>query len=94
MKIGAEEVVHVAHLARLKLSESEIELFTGQLNDILEYVDRLNELDTENVEPTAHVLSLQNVWREDCVEESLPREKILANAPSKEQGFFKVPKII
>ena len=94
MAISKDEVKHVAHMARLKLSEAEVEIFTGQLNDILNYARHLGQLDTDDVEPMAHVLPVQNVWRQDKVGSSLPREKALSNAPLAEQGFFKVPKVI
>ena len=94
MKITAKEVRYVADLARLELSPEEVELFTGDMNRILDYVDQLNELDTGGVEPTSHVLSLKNVFREDVVVESLPVDEVLANAPRREKGHFVVPKII
>ena len=94
MGISKEEVLHVAHLARLEFSEEEIDLFTDQLADILDYVAKLNELDTSQVEPTYHALSLSNVFREDQVRESIPTEEALKNAPERENGFFVVPKVI
>ncbi|WP_223070487.1 Asp-tRNA(Asn)/Glu-tRNA(Gln) amidotransferase subunit GatC [Paenibacillus caui] len=94
MSIQAKDVEHVAKLARLNLSEEEKEMFTEQLNAILQYVEKLNELDTENVEPTTHVLHLSNVMREDVVQESLPEEKVFRNAPEEEDGQFKVPAIL
>jgi len=94
MKIGVEDVEYVARLARLRLSDEEKEEFTGQLNDILTYMDKLNEVDTTEVEPTSHVISITNVLRNDGVRESLPREPSLRNAPEAERGFYKVPKII
>jgi len=94
MKITRQEVEHVALLARLNLSETEIEQFTGQLDAILMYMDKLNELDTKDVEPTSHVIEVGNVVREDQVGDSIPVEDALANAPDKEDDFFKVPRII
>jgi aspartyl-tRNA(Asn)/glutamyl-tRNA(Gln) amidotransferase subunit C len=94
MKVEIQEVEHVARLARLKLSEDEKELFTGQLNAILEYMEKLNELDTGAIEPTFHVVSHQNVMREDKVKESQSQEAALDNAPDKAQKCFRVPKII
>lgn len=88
------EVEHVALLARLDLSEKEIELYTTQLAKILEYAAVLDRLDTSDVPPTAHVLPLQNVFREDLVGEHLTPEDVLANAPEKEEGFFRVPRIL
>ena len=94
MSISREEVLHVAHLARLEFSEEEVELFTTQLADILNYVAKLNELDTSQIEPTYHALQLSNVFREDEVKPSYTVEEILSNAPEKENGFFVVPKVI
>lgn len=94
MKIGVEDVEYAARLARLRLSDEEKEEFTGQLNDILTYMDQLNKVDTTEVEPTSHVISITNVLRNDEVCESLPREPSLRNAPEAERGFYKVPKII
>ncbi len=94
MGISREEVLHVAHLARLEFSEEEVELFTSQLADILDYVEQLNELDTSNVEPTYHAIPLSNVFREDKVQDSFPVDEILSNAPEREDGFFVVPKVI
>ncbi len=93
-KIDAAEVRKVAKLSRLELSEAEVEEFTGQLRAILDYVAKMNELDTEGVEPLAHCLPVSNVFRADCVKESLGTEKTLANAPERDGEFFKVPKIL
>jgi aspartyl-tRNA(Asn)/glutamyl-tRNA(Gln) amidotransferase subunit C len=94
MKVERGEVEHVALLARLKLSKEEEQLFTGQLNAILDYMEKLNELDTRAVEPTFHVVSHCNTMRQDEVKESLPQEASLGNAPDKAEGCFRVPKII
>jgi aspartyl-tRNA(Asn)/glutamyl-tRNA(Gln) amidotransferase subunit C len=93
-KISRAEVEKVAKLARLELSEAEVQEFTGQLSAILDYVAKMNELDTRNVEPLAHCLPISNVFREDVVKESLGTEKTLANAPQRDGSFFKVPKIL
>ena len=93
-KIDEAQVRKVAKLARLELSEAEVKEFTGQLGAILEYVEKMNELDTENVEPLAHCLPVSNVFREDEVAESLGTEKTLANAPDADEQFFRVPKIL
>jgi aspartyl-tRNA(Asn)/glutamyl-tRNA(Gln) amidotransferase subunit C len=93
-RVDRDTVRHVARLARLDLSEQEIEQFCHDLGDILEYVAKLNELDTSNVEPTSHSLRLVNVLREDCVRPSLSQEEALANAPETEEGCFKVPPVI
>ena len=88
------EIGHIALLARLELSEEEKALFSRQLGSIIEYIEKLNELDTGSVEPTAHVLPLHNVFREDSVQPSLPREMALQNAPERNEQFYRVPKII
>ncbi len=93
-KIDQESVRKVARLSRLELTEAEIGEFTGQLSAILDYVEKMNELDTDNVEPLAHCLPVSNVFREDSVKESLGTEKTLANAPQRDGEFFKVPKIL
>ena len=94
MPVTREDVEKVAVLARLKLNEQEIEEMTSQLNEILEYFEKLQELDTEGVEPLSHVLPMKNVYREDKVKPSLSQEEILMNAPEKGHGHFKVPRII
>ena len=94
MKITQKELEHVAHLARLTLSDEELETVRGQLDNILSYIDKLGELDTSGVKPTTHVFSLSNAFREDVVTESLSLEKSLANAPQHNGESFLVPKII
>ncbi len=94
MSITIKEVEHVANLARLELSEAEKEQFAGQLNAILKYAEKLNQLDTDGIEPTSHVLPLANVMREDTIKPSLPIEKVLLNAPEEEDGHFKVPAVL
>jgi aspartyl-tRNA(Asn)/glutamyl-tRNA(Gln) amidotransferase subunit C len=94
MAVTRKEVEHIAELARLKLTESELEEYTLQLNKILEYVEKLNELDTENVKPLSHPVEGTNVFREDVVKPSINSEEALKNAPSKDEEFFKVPKVI
>ncbi len=91
MAISRDEVLHVARLARLALTDEEVERLGAQLNAILEAVGKVSELDLEGVEPTAHPLDLVNVWAEDEPRPSLPVEEALANAPEREGGFFKVP---
>ena len=93
-RISQKDVEKVAKLSRLQLSEQEVKEFAGQLSAILEYVEKLNELDTNNVEPLAHCLPISNVFRADEVKESMGTEKTLANAPQKDGDFFKVPKIL
>jgi aspartyl-tRNA(Asn)/glutamyl-tRNA(Gln) amidotransferase subunit C len=94
MKISREDIEHIAMLARLSLTEQEKELFGVQLSRVLDYMDKLNELDTDNIEPTSHVLSLSNVMREDSPKDSIPREDALLNAPDRTEKFYRVPKII
>ena len=94
MKITKEEVVHVANLARLDLDEESISKFAGQIDNILEYIDMLNRVDTEGVAPTSHAIFLTNAFREDRIKEHLDRNEALANAPEKENGNFVVPKVI
>lgn len=93
-RIDEAQVRKVAKLARLELSDAEVEEFAGQLSAILEYVEKMNEPDTEGVEPLAHCLAMSNVFREDVVTESLGTEKTLANAPERDGDFFRVPKIL
>ena len=94
MKISKDEVLYVADLARLNLDPAAIDKFAGQIGDILDYVDKLNEVNTEGVKPTSHAITLTNAFREDEQQEHLEREQALANAPQKEDGNFVVPKII
>ena len=93
-KIDETLVRKVAKLSRLDLSDAEVSEFTRQLSDILEYVEKMNQLNTETVHPLAHCLPLSNCFREDVVKESLGTEKVLANAPESDGDFFKVPKIL
>lgn len=94
MAITKSDVVHVAELARLALTDKEIELYTGQLSRILGYVEKLSELDTKGVSPVFHTEAPHAVLREDAARPSPPREASLMNAPDSERGCFKVPKII
>ena len=94
MKIKTKELKYVADLARVSLSEEEAVLFSEQLNSILEYMEKLNELDTKNVEPMSHILDMANIFREDRYKESLAGDNALKNAPSSKDGFFVVPKVI
>ena len=93
MAITREDVLHVAELARLELTEDEIERLGRQLNAILEAVGKVSELDLADVPPTSHPLDLVNVWAEDEPRPSLSREDALANAPEREGGFFRVPPV-
>ncbi len=94
MKITKDEVLYVADLARLDLDEASINKFAGQIGNILDYVAKLNEIDTEGIRPTSHAISVTSVFREDKQRPHLDRERVLANAPEKEDGNFVVPKII
>lgn len=94
MPVTLKDVEHVAHLARLQLSEVEKTAFLRDLNEILMYVEKINELDTSRVEPTSHVLPLKNVFRADEMKPSPAKEKMLQNAPEAYQGFFKVPPVL
>lgn len=94
MKLSAQEVEYVAHLARLEITPKEKEKFTAQLNDILLYIDKLNELDTKGVEPMSHAIAVTNAFREDKVLDSIGTDKSLTNAPDARGEFFRVPKVI
>ena len=92
--ITTEEVKHVAALARLEFSEEDIHQFAHQLARILDYIGKLNELDTTDVPPTSHVLPIRNVVKADVAKPSYPRDTVLEGAPSTEEGYFEVPKVI
>ena len=94
MKITKEEILHVAHLARLELDDAAIDKFAVQIGNILEYVDQLKTAKTEGIEPTSHALSLTNAFREDEPRDHLQTDEVLANAPQREDGSFVVPKVI
>ena len=94
MSLSAEEVAKVALLARLRLAPGELELFTGQLNAIVGFVEQLGELDTADVEPLAHGVEVHNVFRDDARGPSLPREEALANAPKRNAESFLVPAVL
>ena len=94
MKIARQEVEHVAVLARLALNETELDQVTDQMNQILGYVDKLNELDTDGITPTAHAVPVENAFREDIVRPSIGHDKALKNAPAAANNCFRVPKII
>ena len=94
MAINRDTVKYTANLARIELSDKELDHFTGQLDRILAYVDKLNTLDTANLEPTSRPLEMKNVYREDLVKKSLSASEAMKNAPDKENNLFKVPKII
>jgi aspartyl-tRNA(Asn)/glutamyl-tRNA(Gln) amidotransferase subunit C len=93
-KISEQQVRHVAMLARLKPTDEEVARFSEQLSDILTHVEQLNELNTDDVPPTAHALPVSNVFRVDEPGESLGPDKALSNAPQRDQNFFAVPKVL
>jgi aspartyl-tRNA(Asn)/glutamyl-tRNA(Gln) amidotransferase subunit C len=94
MSIDKEIVEHVAHLARIELQPKELEKLSGQLHDILDFIDKISVLNIEQVKPASHILPVSNVLREDKPQVSLTPEKALENAPSRKGNFFSVPKII
>jgi aspartyl-tRNA(Asn)/glutamyl-tRNA(Gln) amidotransferase subunit C len=94
MKISKKEVEHVAHLARLTLADEELEKMTGQLDNILSYVDKLDQLDTSQVAATFHVFSVRNAFREDVEKESLSQAEAVKNGPQQDGQMFQVPRII
>lgn len=94
MKITKEEVLYVANLSRLDMDEASVDKFAQQIGDILDYVDTLNQVDTEGIKPMSHAISLTNAFREDEEREHIGTDKALANAPEGEDGNFLVPKVI
>ena len=92
--LSTEKVRNVAHLAHLTLSDDELEQMRQQLNDILKYMEKLNELNTEGVEPTSHAIALETAFREDEVIEPVGQERALQNAPDHDNEFFRVPAVI
>lgn len=93
-ELGREEILHVAMLGRLELSEAEIEKYSSELSKILGWVDQLEALDTSQVKPTSHPIPLKNVLREDVIRPSMETEDILANAPRKTVDSYKVPAVL
>ncbi len=93
-RITIDEVKHVANLARLAITEDEADKFAKQLDAIITFAEQLNELDTDNIEPTSHVLDMKNVFREDKAKPGLPVEEVLKNAPDHEDSQIKVPAIM
>ena len=94
MSLGQDDVAKVALLARLQLSDDELSVMTGQLAQIIEYVEQLGELDTEGVDPMAHAVDLSNVFSDDELRPSLPREQALANAPKRDDECYRVPAVL
>ncbi len=93
-KIDREQVAHVARLARIAMDEEELAAYGSQLDAILAYVDKLNEIDTTGVEPTAHITAAGTPFREDAPGQSLTPDESLANAPERQESFFQVPQVI
>jgi aspartyl-tRNA(Asn)/glutamyl-tRNA(Gln) amidotransferase subunit C len=94
MALTREQVLHIAHLARIRLAEGEIDRMAGQLSAILDHFETLQSVDTDGVEPTAYPLPLRNVMREDESRPSLPRDAVLANAPETEDGYLRVRAVL
>ena len=94
MKIDKKEVIHVANLARLEFSEEGKDKFTHQLNNILAYIETLNQVDTTGVNPITHAIELKNAFRDDIVKDSLPNSAVMANAPDSKGDCLRVPKVI
>ena len=94
MSINQQEIEHVAKLARLSLRDDEKQLFTGQMEAILAYVETLNELNTDGISPTSHAVPMENAFRPDCVTPSIGHDRALANAPDKNETYFRVPPVI
>ena len=94
MDISVKEIEHIANLSRITLTVDEKNTFAKQLTNILGYIEKLNELDTDEVQPMAYATSLKNVFREDELKSSFSRQEILELSPSSTNGFFKVPKVI
>lgn len=93
MSISSDELRHIALLSRLELSDDEADLYTQHIGEILDYVEKLNELDVTGVEPTSHAVPMQNVMREDVIEPGLEIEESLKNAAEKEGRYFRVPRV-
>ncbi len=94
MNITREQVEHVARLARLALADEELDALTGEMDAILGYVEKLNNLDTDHIVPTAHAVPMENAFRDDRIGPSLGTEKAVSNAPEAADGCFVVPKVI
>lgn len=92
--ISIKEVENIALLSRLELSEEQKPAYQSQVSNILSFIEKINELDLKNVEPTAHILDVKNVMRADLEKSSMPPEEILLNAPERKDGFIVVPKVV
>ena len=94
MKLSKQEVMHIATLCRVGMTDADLEKFSDQLSNILEQFEVLKSVNTDNVQPTAHSIPLNNVWRDDVARPSLTAEEVLKNAPDKEEGFIKVKQVL
>lgn len=94
MSLTPEQVRHIARLARLGIEDSEVDRFAGQLSEILDYFERLKQVDTEDVPPTAHTLPLHNIFRDDQTAPSMDPDQTLANAPQREEDYFRVRAVL
>lgn len=94
MSVSKEDVLHIAKLSRLSLTEQELEKYTTDLSNIVNFANELSNIDISDVKPTAHILDIKNVFRKDKVQESYDREEILKNAPTKDAGCISVPKVV
>ena len=94
MSVSKDQVKHIANLSRLKLTDEELEKYTTDLSNIVDFAESLAEIDVTGIEPTAHILKIQNVFRKDELKESFNREELLRNAPTKEAGCVSVPKVV
>lgn len=94
MSVSKQDVIHIAKLARLKFSDQELEKYTKDLSDIVDFAETLKSINVEGVEPTAHILKVQNVFREDELKPSCNREELFKNAPSKDAGCITVPRVV
>ncbi len=94
MSVSKEDVKHIANLARLEISEKELDKYTEDLSNIVDYATTLSNIDVSGVDPTNHILDIKNVFRKDEVKNSYDREEILKNAPDKQAGCISVPKVV
>lgn len=94
MSVSLDEVRHLAALSEINLNDDELTSLTADIDNIVDYINQLDELDTDNVEPTFQLTGLHNIWREDTIEPQLPRERLLELAPAAENNQVKVPKVL
>jgi len=94
MSVSKEDVKHIANLSKLNLTDEELEKYTTQLSDIVSFANELSNINVEGVKPTAHILDIKNVFRKDEIINESDKEELLANAPSQDEGMFRIPKVI